>query len=157
MFVAAAVATVPYTPAAFALSLPLIHVHCLVEGLNSQRSLRLPVVPLLSAPAPPISQKLPLWSVQETAEFLAPGTFAAAGTPRVPKTDAALTVLLPLIHVHCLVEGLNSHRSFKAPSLPAESKPAPPKSQRLLLLSIQEDEPVRPPGTLAAAAEPSVP
>ena len=67
------------------------------------------------------------------------------------------TVLLPPIHVHSLVVGLNSQRSFRSPPFWFASNPAPPKSQKLPLLSLPYDVRYRPPGMFAAAAEPRDP
>src|ERR1035438_689870 len=66
-------------------------------------------------------------------------------------------MLLPLTHVHSLFAGLNSQRSFSVQSVPTESSPVPPNSQRLPLSSVQLTEPVRAPGTLLAEATPMVP
>src|ERR1700676_3469829 len=119
--------------------LPPIHVHWLVDGVNFHRSLRKPVFPLASRPAPPKSQKLPLLSVQLTAEKREPGVLPAAGTPNVPYTAVREwvfpAVLLPAIQVHRPEEGSNSQRSLSMPQLPLPSYPSPPKSKRLPLRS----------------------
>ena len=60
-------------------------------------------------------------------------------------------MLRPPIHVHCMVVGLNSHRSFSAPKFPLASLPSPPKSQKLPLPSVQVAAPSRPPGMLLGA------
>ena len=66
-------------------------------------------------------------------------------------------VLLPPIHVHCLLVGLNSQRSFSAPKFSLASNPSPPKSRKLPLLSVQVAALSRPPGMLPAEGVPNVP
>ncbi len=108
MFPAAGVPNVPYTPAWPPLLptvlLPPIHAHRFVEGLSSQRSLRLPLLLLASKPSPPKSQRLPPVSVQLLAAPRLPGTFPAAGVPNAPYTPGVIPllgiVLLPPIQVH---------------------------------------------------------
>ena len=127
----ASVPSVPYTPSWLAELLPPIQVHSFEEGLYFHRS--------LSAPAeshPPKSQRLPLLSLQFTAMVRLPGMFPAAGVPSVPYTPDWLAKLLPPIQVHSLVETVNFHRSLRSPFVPAESKPLPPNTQRLPLLSL---------------------
>src|SRR5208282_3902676 len=67
---------------------PLIHAHCWVDGLNSQRSYwSLAEKSLLSQkiePRPPKSQKLPSLSVQPMAPTRLPGLMFGANTPSVP-------------------------------------------------------------------------
>src|SRR5580704_8360709 len=66
-------------------------------------------------------------------------------------------VLLPLIQVHSLVDGSNFQRSLRNPNVASESKPAPPKSQKLPWASVQLTAPSRPPGILVLAAWSRVP
>ena len=49
------------------------------------------------------------------------------------------------------------HRSFRSASTPEESKPKPPNSQKLPLLSIQPTACSRAPGALPMAGMPCVP
>ena len=121
----------------------------LVVGLNSQRSFQA---------LPPKSHRLPLLSDQLAAASRAPGTLLLAATPCVPYTpfpSDVLPVLLPLIHVHILVVGLNSQRSLRKPFGALPPGPHfPPKSQKLPLLSIQLTAPNRPPVTFVVAGAP---
>ena len=81
----------------------------------------------------------------------------ALGVPMVPYTPAWLAVLLPPIHVQRPVLGLNLQRSFSVPPFPLVSKPIPPKSQRLPLLSVQVAGETRLPGMFPADGVPNVP
>src|ERR1035437_6906878 len=100
MLPAAGAPNVPYTPDWPTVLLPPIQAHSFVEGLNSQRSLRSPKLPLASKPAPPKSQRLPLLSVQFEAYQRLLGMFPAAGVPNVPYTPNWPTTSLPPIQVH---------------------------------------------------------
>ena len=119
--------------------------------------------PKLKRSAPPVASKEP-----EATVFAGPGSpiVPAPGKltvsePIVPYTPAtvplASRLLLPPTQVHSLVEGLNSHRSFRFPSVPAASKPAPPKSQRFPFASVQPSAPERPPGVFVAVGVPRWP
>ena len=162
----------PYTPCGPYLLLPSvlfppIQVHWSVEGSISHRSLRRPQAPLASKPSPPKSQRLPLLSVQAEASERPPGMFPAAGTPSVPYTPCwphntgtaqqGSPRSRPPIQAHSFVEGSNSQRSLRVAQLPMASKPWPPKSQKLPLLSVQAEAPERPPGMFPAAGTPNVP
>src|SRR5258708_23922355 len=99
------VPNVPDTPrpvAPLSVLFPPIHAHWLVEGSYSQRSLREPYLPTESAPSPPKSQRLPLLSVQLTADERFPGMFFAAGLPNVPYTLGS-GVFVPFIQAHSFV------------------------------------------------------
>ena len=61
-------------------------------------------------------------------------------------------MLLPPIHAHSRVEGLNCQKSLNS-----LSTPFPPKSQKLPFRSVQLVAAYRPPGMFPAAAEPKVP
>src|ERR1039458_9955949 len=105
---------------------PPIHVHW--PALYSHRSFTYPSVSAESYPCPPKSQKFPAASVQVLAPFSAPGTLLGADFPWVALFPFWLTTLDPPTLVHC--PALYSHRSFTYPSVPAESYPCPPKSQK---------------------------
>ena len=66
-------------------------------------------------------------------------------------------MLLPPIHAHSFVEGLYSQMSLRLPLLLLASKPEPPKSQKLPLLSVQLEANSRLPGMFPAANTPNVP
>src|ERR1017187_3127794 len=56
-----------------------------------------------------------------------------------------------------IVGGGYTQRSLSAPKLPLASRPSPPKSQRLPLLSVQLVASSRPPGMFVLAGDCSVP
>jgi hypothetical protein len=69
---------------------PPTQVHSFSDGLNFQRSLRMQTMPppqsspVIPAPDPPKSQRLPDASVHAAAPKRAPGALPGAGVPRVP-------------------------------------------------------------------------
>ncbi len=144
--------------------LPVIHDHSPLAVLNFQRSLSPPILPRESMPLPPKSQRFPWPSTHVEALSRPPGKFPADGVPSVPYIPllpGALTedgiTLLPPIHAHSAVEGLNSQRSFNSPETPALSNPEPPNSHKFPLLSVHAAAELRPPGMFPAAGVPTVP
>jgi hypothetical protein len=67
----------------------------------------------------------------------------------VPPQVSVPSTLLPAIHAHWLVAGLNSQRSL------GSDKPL--KSQRFPLLSVQVESHIRAPGELEDEGTPNVP
>src|ERR1035438_571353 len=109
---------------------------------------------------PPMSQCRSLLSVQLIAFIRLPGLLTGEEglNPIVGGYSPVwLMVLLPPIHTHTFVVGLNSQRSLRKPKLPSASLPEPPKSQRLPLRSVQLEAPLRAPGQFPADGIPSVP
>src|SRR5580658_6514027 len=107
---------------------------------------------------PPKSQRVPEESPQPVALSRAPGTLVAAGMPWAPKLPGWPARFEPPIHVQVgFCPGVNFQRSLRSPEVLAESKPSPPKSQRLPSGPSQETAAALAPGVLSGAAEPSVP
>src|SRR5208282_1377314 len=114
-----------------------------------------PFDPCQSEPVPPKSQKFPDASVQLTPRVRAPGMLLGPPIPTLPYVPNWPFTFDPPTHVHCPAPYF--HRSLSRPLLSAESSPAPPKSQKFPDESVQLTAPLRAPGTLLAAAVPSVP
>src|SRR5205085_10143846 len=97
------------------------------------------------------------WSSVHLAAFRrAPGTLAAAATPRVPYTPLVLPGCDPLTQVQVLSAGLYRQRSFALTSAGPTTTP-PPKSHKFPDVSNHVVAPIRAPGSLPVAGTPSVP
>ena len=69
--------------------------------------------------------------------------------PNEPYLPAELAILLPETHTQVAVVGSKLQRSFKEPCVPTESRPEPPNSHNLPLLSVQAACPVPPTAVLS--------
>ncbi len=95
----------------------------------------LPFIRFAARRNPPKSQKSPEESVQVTEPNRALGILAVAAMPSVPYVAGCPSRSDPPIQVHS--PALYFQRSLSEPSLPAESRPVPPKSQRFPNVSVQ--------------------